>query len=160
MYKPLAAILMLTICCSQVLAEETVPVKQAKREGIATCLRLVTAGANTVISGDDHSSIATWNLESPNKRMFNTQIMVNYSDGHAVTSLTVAPTSTNACDGTYTQVLTLPKSCESARRTHYKDWKDTTGTSELITMSTEGKTAILMPFLTGCTIVVTAVVYE
>ena len=160
MYKPLAATLMLTIFCSQALAEETVPVKQAKREGIATCLRLVTAGADSVIGGDPHTSIATWNLDSPNKRMFNTQIMVNYTNGHAVTSLTVAPTSTNACDGTYTQVLTLPQSCDSARRTYYKDWKNTTGTSELTTMSTEGKTAILMPFLTGCTIVVTAVVYE
>lgn len=160
MYKTIAATLMLTICCGQVIAEETVPVKQAKREGIATCLRLVTAGADSVIDDDPHTSIATWNSESPNKRMFNTQIMVNYTDGHAVTSLTVAPTSTNACDGTYTQVLTLPKSCDAARRAHYKDWKDTTGTSELTTMSTEGKTAILMPFLTGCTIVVTAVVYE
>lgn len=161
MYKPLAATLMLTICCSQALAEDTVPVEQAKRDGIATCLEMVKAGTVSVIGeGNGHYSFSTSNTASPNQRMFNTQIVVNFLDGHGFTSLTVAPTATNKCDGTYTQVISLPKSCALLRKTTFSDWKDTTSDSPLTVLSGHGKRMVMMPFLTGCTLITTVVAYE
>ena len=161
MYKPLAIALMMTVCCRQAWAEDTVPVEQAKRDGIATCLEMVKAGTVSVIGEDsNHFSFSTSNTASPNQRMFNTQIIVNYSDGHGVTSLTVAPTAPNKCDGTYTQVISLPKSCELLRKTTFNNWKDTTADSPLTVLSGQGKRMVMMPFLTGCTLITTVVAYE
>lgn len=92
--------------------------------------------------------------------MFNSQIIVDFVDGHSVTSLTVAPTSTNVCDGTYTRVVSIPKSCDLLRKTTYKEWKDTTGDANLMTLSIGNRDIIMMPFLTGCMTITTEMIYE
>lgn len=161
MYKLLAVAVLFAALPSNARAEDKIPVTQAKQEGIATCLAMVSSAANAIIDDKPHSSLSTWNIQSPNKRIFNSQIAVKYSDGYGLASLTAAPTAANQCDVSYTRVMSIPEPCDVLRKTAYQDWEGTTDTtSNLITLSNGSANMIMMPFLTGCTLVTTVVAYE
>lgn len=142
---------------------ETVPVKQARQRGIEQCLPVVEKAANFLVEELDHTSLATWNGHEPDKRLFNAQVGVQYSDGNSVAVLNVAPTSSGKCDASYTTVFAMPdKSCAVLRETTFKAWKFHSESVGMIVLQNESGTLqkILLPSGPGCVAVTTEVFYQ
>jgi len=119
--KPLLAAL--AILAMQSSFGQPVPTKQARDKGISTCLKKIDQIASFLVKEIDHHSNATWATNQPDQRLFNSQIIIKYSDGAGLAVMNVAPTRAGKCDASYSRVLTFDKSCISVRETTYRDWK-------------------------------------
>lgn len=141
---------------------ETVPAQQAKANGFNTCHGMVEGVAEFVINENDHGSLSTWNSSDADNRLFNSLISVKYSDGNSVAVANVTHGKTGSCDGTYTTVFYLDKSCSASRETTFKDWKYYGELAGLVVLEnqTGSLNKMLLPGGNGCVAITTEVVYQ
>jgi len=141
---------------------DTVPGEQATKNGFNTCQKTVEKLAKFVTGDVKHGAVSSWNKKSSDNRLFNSQVVLQYSDGHGMAILNVAPVKSGACDGSYTRIFTIEKSCPVLRETTYKDWKFFGEIGGLVSLenSNGSVSAVLLPSQTGCVAIQTEVVYE
>ena len=141
---------------------ETASTGQARKVGVTTCAPLVEGIGKHVSGQNEHYSVTTWNKNEPDGRLFNSQVITKYSDGHSVAAFSVVPAKKGTCDGSYTQVFYSEKSCSVMRETIYKDWDFSSEGAGLVILENDNKTvnAILMPAGPGCVAVRTEVLYD
>jgi hypothetical protein len=158
--KPLIAAL--AVLAMQSSFGQSVPVKQAREKGVLTCLKKIDQIASFLVKGNDHQSNATWSTNQPDQRLFNSQIIIKYSDGAGLAVMNVAPTRTGKCDGTYSRIGTFDKSCISLRETTYKEWKFMDETSGAISLRNANGTVdgVLLQAGSGCAVVLTETLLE
>ena len=158
--KTLAS-LVISLTVGTALAD-TIPGEQATKNGFNTCQKTVEKIAKYVIDDTNHGAVSTWNNKTPDSRLFNSQIVLKYSDGHSMAVLNVAPIKNGKCDGSYTRVFAMEKSCSVLRETTYKDWKFFGEIGGLVSLENSSGTVstVLLPNQTGCVAIQTEVVYE
>ena len=141
---------------------ETVPGDQAKENGFKTCQNTVENISNFVINGNHHAALSTWNKKDTDNRLFNTLVSVNYTTGHSVAVANVAHGKSGKCDGNYTTVFYVDKSCSVARETTFKDWTYSGELAGLIVLKNEsgGISKMLLPGGNGCVAISTEVAYQ
>lgn len=141
---------------------ETVPAQQASANGFNTCHGMVQGVAEFVINKNDHGSLSTWNSSDADNRLFNSLISVKYNDGNSVAVANVTHGRTGSCDGTYTTVFYLERSCAAARETIFKDWKYYGELAGLVVLEnqTGSLNKMLLPGGNGCVAITTEVVYQ
>lgn len=156
-YSPLV---ILFVCAGA--AAQTVPGDQAQNAGVRACQRVIEGITKFVVKDNKHESLSVWNSKTPDSRLFNSQIVVDYTDVQSLAIINVAPTRTNKCDSTYTTVFATEKSCVVMRETLFKDWKFYGEIGGLVTLESKSGvlTKILMPAGSGCVAVTTEVAYE
>jgi hypothetical protein len=161
MTSKILASIFLSITFGSALAD-TVPAEQAAKSGFTSCQKTVEKLAKHIIGDSENGALSTWHNKTSNSRIFNSQIILKYSDGNSVAILNVAPTKSGKCDGSYTRTFTHEKSCAVLRETLYKDWKFYGEIGGLVTLENSGGSVstILLPFQTGCVTTQTEVVYE
>jgi hypothetical protein len=131
-------------------------------KGITTCLKKIEQIATFLVKENDHQSNATWATNQPDQRLFNSQIIIKYSDGAGLAVMNVAPTRSGKCDSSYSRVLTFDKSCIALRETAYKDWEFKSENGGAISLSNTDGTVdgVLLPAGSGCTAVLTEIILE
>ncbi|WP_417878792.1 hypothetical protein [Vibrio sp.] len=141
---------------------ETVPAQQAKANGFTTCQNTVEGISKFVVNENNHASLATWNKSGSDNRLFNALISVKYSDGHSAAVVNVSHGKTGKCDGSYTTVFYIDKSCSAARETIFKDWKYTGELAGLVVLENQTGTVnkMLLPGGNGCVAITTEVGYQ
>lgn len=141
---------------------ETLPGQQAKANGFTTCQGMVENLSKFVVKENNHGSLSTWSKNSSDNRLFNALISVKYTDGHSVAVENVAHGKTGQCDGSYTTVFYIDKSCSAARETTFKDWKYSGELAGLVVLEnqTGGVNKILLPGGSGCVAITTEVAYQ
>ena len=144
---------------------ENVPNNQAKDQGFNTCGAMVNGIAEFVLNDNPHGALSTWHVSddhSPDDRLFNSMIAVEYSDGHSIAVSNVAPTKSGKCDGSYTTVFYNASSCQVTRETAYKDWKYGGQIGGLLTLENDNGSVskLLLPAGKGCVAVSTEVIYN
>jgi len=141
---------------------ETIPAKQAQGNGFTTCHSMVEGVANFVVGNNNHGALSTWNKNDADNRLFNSLIAVGYSDGNSVAVANVAHGKTGKCDGTYTTVFYIDKSCVAARETTFKEWKYAGELAGLVVLenSSGSVNKMLLPGGNGCVAVSTEVAYQ
>ena len=162
MIRKVAVFLLLFVRISSAISE-TISTQQAQDHGFNTCLKSVDTIAKFLTGENKNGAVSTWNSKNTDGRLFNSQIVIQYSDGHSMAVINVAPTKSGKCDGSYTRVFTTAKSCQVARETIYKDWKFYGEIGGLVSLeNTKGNvSAILQPHESGgCVAMLTEVVYE
>ena len=141
---------------------ETVTSQQAKANGFTTCRNTVEVLSKFVVGENNHGSLATWNKNSADNRLFNALISVKYTDGHSAAVVNVSHGKTGKCDGSYTTVFYIEKSCSAARETIFKDWKYLGELAGLVVL--ENQTGVvnkmLLPGGNGCVAITTEIVYQ
>jgi len=156
-------IIIITSCMflSSMAFAETVPTSQAKKNGFSTCSETVEGLSSFVLSGN-HSSLATWNKNDADERLFNSIASVKYSDGHSAAVINVANTKSGKCDGSYTTVFYIDKSCSAARETAFKEWKYSGELAGLVVLENQSGlvSKMLMPGGSGCVAITTEVAYQ
>ncbi|MCT8124563.1 hypothetical protein H1D31_00735 [Alishewanella sp. BS5-314] len=141
---------------------ETLPTQHAKGAGFNACLDLVDGLSKFVIKDNNHGSLATWNNNEADTRLFNALIAVKYPDGHSAAMLNVSPGKTGRCDGSYTTVFYVDKSCSVAREINFSDWKYSGELAGLVVLKNPSGSVdrLLMPAGNGCIAISTEVVYQ
>lgn len=141
---------------------ETVPAQQAKVNGFTSCQSMVEDISKFVVGENNHGSLAAWNKNSTDNRLFNALISVKYTDGHSAAVANVAHGKTGQCDGSYTTVFYIDKSCSAARETIFKEWKYTGELAGLVVLEnqTGAVNKILLPGGNGCVAITTEAVYQ
>lgn len=141
---------------------DTIPGEQATKNGFTSCQKTVEKIAKFVIDDTKHGAVSSWNNKTPDTRMFNSQIVLKYSDGYSVAVINIAPTKSGKCDGSYTTTFTSAKSCSVLRETTFKGWKFFGEIGGLVSLENEAGSVskILLPTETGCVAISTEVVYE
>lgn len=104
-------------------AETTTVEDQARTEGYTTCQKDLADTARLVIRNNNHGSLSTWHKTAPDRHVFTSQVALKYSDGNSVALINSIPNKDGKCDGTWTTVFAMDKSCSVARETNFKDWK-------------------------------------
>lgn len=140
----------------------TVPTQQAKANGFTTCQNTVEGLSEFVVRKNSHASLATWNKNGADNRLFNALISVKYPDGHSAAVANVAHGKTGQCDGSYTTVFYIDKSCSAARETTFKDWKYSGELAGLVVLEnqTGAVNKMLLPGGSGCVAITTEVAYQ
>lgn len=159
---PIMMIMLFGLALPQADARETVPSKHARQKGIVKCKHLVDDIANFVLRKHAHGSIGTWNKKDPDNRLFSSMMSLEFTNSHAIATMHVAPNAAGSCDGSYTRVVYLDKSCATARETTYKEWKDS-GTLRGLTVLENQSGAvvkILLPAGNGCVAVTNEIIYR
>lgn len=153
--------LILSFACVAAFAD-TVPGKQAAKIGFKSCHKTVEKIAKYVVNEGEHGAISTWNNKTPDSRIFNSQVVRKYTDGHSLVILNIAPIRDGKCDATYTSMFEHNKSCNVLRETSLKNWKFYQEVGGLVSLeNSEGTVStILMPIKNGCMTIMTEVVYE
>lgn len=141
---------------------DTTPGEQATKNGFNTCQKTVEKIAKFLVDDTNHSAVSTWNSKNPDSRMFNSQVVLKYSDGHSMAVLSVAPVKNGKCDGSYTRIFVSEKSCSVLRETTYKYWKFFDEIGGLVSLENKSGSvsAVLLPNQPGCAAIHTEVVYE
>jgi hypothetical protein len=161
MLKKILNSLIILLACGTALADTT-PAEQAKKNGFNTCQKTVEKIAKFLIGDTNNGAVSTWNQKNPDGRMFNSQVVLKYSDGHSMAVLNVAPVKNGKCDGSYTRVFVSETSCSVLRETTYKDWKFFGEIGGLVSLENKNASvsAVLLPNPPGCAAIQTEVVYE
>jgi hypothetical protein len=156
----ISALVALFICAGA--QSQTVPGDQAQKNGVRACQHTVEEMAKFIVKDNKHASLAVWNNKAPDSRLFNSQIVVNYTDGQSLAILNVAPTRTNKCDSTYSTIFTSEKSCVIMRETSLKEWKFSGELGGLVVLENKdgSLSKILLPAGSGCVAVTTEVAYD
>lgn len=141
---------------------ETVPAQQAKANGFTTCQNMVEDVSKFVVSENNHGSLSTWNKNGTDNRLFNALISVKYTDGHSAAVANIAHGKAGHCDGSYTTVFYIDKSCSAARETTFKDWKYSGELAGLVVLEnqTGAVNKMLLPGGNGCVAITTEVAYQ
>jgi hypothetical protein len=156
-------LLAVALCAAQAQAADTVPTEQAKKNGFVTCGAQLDKVAQHLLSENEHGALSTWNKITPDKRMFNSQIVANYSDGHSAAVISTAQSPAGGCDSSYTTVFHWEQSCSSMRETTFKDWKyfGEVGSLSVLENESGAINKILMPAgKNGCVTISTEVLYD
>jgi hypothetical protein len=157
-----AIVAALAIIAMQTALCQPVTTKQARESGISTCLKKIDQIANFLVKQNDHHSNATWNTNQPDQRLFNSQIIIKFSDGAGLAVMNAAPTRAGKCDVTYSRVFTYPNSCISVRETNYKNWNFKSEHSGAISLTNANGSVdgILLQAGSGCAIVLTETIFD
>ena len=155
-------VLLLSVLLSTTVFAETVPTKQAKKNGFTTCAPLVEQLSDFLVKKNNHGSVATWNSKSSDKRQFNTIVPIQYSDGNSVSTISVSQSKNGQCDGNYTSIFYLDSSCSVERETTFKEWKYKAELAGLIVLTNPsgGVDKVLLPAGSGCVSISRETVYQ
>lgn len=138
---------------SGAFAEDTIPTKQAKTNGIKTCISAVEKVSNFIADGD-HGASSVWNSKVPDESAFSSVIERTYSDGAILTSMTVARTKSEHCYAEYEKVIYFTDNCMATVQKNYKDAEYKGEVNKNITSLNQGGVDVfLMPAGTGCVVV-------
>lgn len=149
--KKLLAILPLCMVL-QTQAENTIPAKQAKQNGITTCLPAVEKMSNFIADGN-HGASSVWNSKVPDESAFSTVIERSYSDGSILTSLTVARTKSDHCYSEYEKIIYFDENCIATVQKNYKEAEYKGEVNKNVTfLSQNGVDIFLMPAGNGCVV--------
>lgn len=151
----------ITLAVSAPAFAETASTSQARKAGFTTCAPMVESMGKHVSSENGHYALATWNNTETNERLFNSQVVTKFSDGHSVSVLSSVPNKQRTCDGAVTQVFYSDKSCSVTRETTYKDWKFSAEGAGLVILESNNASVnvTLMPAGEGCIAVKNEVLY-
>jgi hypothetical protein len=138
-----------------------IPIQHANQNSIKTCFETIREVSNFLIENSDHSAKSTWNLNSPDQRLFNSLIIKQYADAQTIITFNVTPTWVNTCDTSYQEIFYFNKSCAVSREEIFKAWKYNGDLKGVLYLSNdEGNIDLyLMPAGTGCIVVRQEVVY-
>ena len=143
---------------------ENLPTKQAREKGVSACVEKIDQIAEHLTKNNkDYWTNTTTVKNGANKRLFNSQLIINYSDGPGAVVMNVAQSPSGKCDGTYTRVITFEKSCITARESDFKSWTYITekGGGIALNNSEISVDAMLLPVgPANCVAVLTEVVYN
>lgn len=162
MSRPVLLIAVMMTLASPLALAETVPEKQATAQGVSQCKAMVGLLSKHLAGENPHGAVSTWNSKDANGRMFNSQLVTQFTDGRSFASVTAAPTANGKCDGSYTSVFYSEKSCTLLRETTFKDWEFYSETAGLIVLVNAEKSVnkVLLPGGSGCISINTELVYE
>ena len=150
--KKLIAFLPL-LMVSGAFAEDTIPTKQAKANGIKTCISAVEKMSNFIADGN-HGASSVWNSKVPDESAFSSVIERTYSDGSILTSLTVARTKSEHCYAEYEKVIYFTDNCMATVQKNYKDAEYKGEVNKNVTwLSKRGVDTFLIPAGNGCVVV-------
>ncbi|WP_036799443.1 hypothetical protein [Photobacterium marinum] len=116
MYLKNAMVLSFLLASNAALAEPTALVKQAAEHGIEKCEALLKAVGDFVLEDGLHSTLANYNIDQPDSRLYATFSTEVYTVGDSHVSVVVAPTSLGKCDATYVET------CKKLREESFSDW--------------------------------------
>ena len=134
-------------------AEDTIPTKQAKKNGIKTCISAVEKMSNFIADGN-HGASSVWNSKVPDESAFSSVIERTYSDGSILTSMTVARTKSEHCYAEYEKVIYSTDNCMATVQKNYKDAEYKGEVNKNVTSLSQGGVNIfLMPAGNGCVVV-------
>lgn len=152
---------LLAFACVPLARAETVPAAQAKEQGFNTCRDMVELLSKHLVASNEHAAVSSWNTKDTDGRMFNSQVVTRYSDGHSFATISVAPTADGKCDGTYTSAFYSAKSCTVVRETAFKEWDFFSESAGLVVLINKDKTVnkVLLPAGQGCVALNTEIVY-
>lgn len=123
--KTLVRVLSVALLCvasSVVMAGDTVPKRQAERNGIKKCLAKVEQAADFYIKDATHAADTTWHSKHANDRMLSTFVAKSYSDGDSQINMQFAPHA-GGCDTVLTETFVFESACGVVRETNYKGFK-------------------------------------
>lgn len=132
---------------------ETIPEKQAQKNGIRTCLPAIKKISEFLI-GDhkNYGASSSWATKEADKQMFISRIELTYNDGDSqLMTLYTAPTTSGLCAAAYERVTYWADSCMKVAKDTFKDHEYKGELNEAITqLSKDGNPIFLMKAGTGC----------
>lgn len=155
-------LLIVSMLASTSVYAETVPAQQAKKNGVTTCSSFIEDLSKFVVKENDHGSLATWNKNKPDDRLYNALVAVKYTDGNSVAVINAINTKSGKCDGGYTTIFYLDKSCAVARETIFKEWKFYSQLAGLVVLENPSGAVskVLLPAGAGCVTVSVETAYQ
>jgi hypothetical protein len=138
---------------SSMASAETIPYKQAQKNGIVTCLPAVKNISEFLLG--DHSNYgasSSWATENTDKQMFISRIEKTYKDGDSeLMTMYVAPTTSGLCASAYEKVTYWPSSCMKVAKETFSTFEYKGELNEVIThLAKDGDPLFLMKAGNGC----------
>ena len=142
------------------------PVVEAQKNDVKTCLPMLTELSRVSITGP-HTSVNSWNRESPNERMFTALSVASQPNagggGNFLSVISATPTPKGRCDGSNVRIEASKQSCDEIARDLQKQnapKPETMNGTLLYPANAAGQRLVLMPGAgAGCVVVSTGGYY-
>ena len=141
------------------------PIVEAQKNGVTTCLPMLTDLARLSIAGP-HTSVTSWNRETPNERMFSALSFSSQptaGGGHFVSVISATPTAKGHCDGADVRIEASKQSCDDIARDMQKQnvpKPETMASALLYPPNAAGQRLVLLPSpASGCVVITTGGYY-
>jgi len=137
----------------------------AKEKGYETCSPVLAKAEKSIAGDNAYDNLSFYFHDATDHHLFNSQVVVKYSNGNYIGLINTIRNKEGKCDGTTNLVFTFNESCGSMRETLFKDWKYNQEVAGLLTLELSNskgkKNLILLPQgKGGCTAVVSEVFFN
>jgi len=141
------------------------PVAEAQKKGVKTCLPMLNDLSRLSITGP-HTSVISWNNETPNERMFTALSFSSATDAnaaHFASVISATPSANGHCDGGDVRIEAAKQGCEDIardlQRQNYSKPDVLNGTL-LYPTNPAGQRLVLLPAAaSGCVVITTGGYY-